>query len=91
LLDEPYESSDNDIRIIKLLEGLSESYWKQVAKYAQAEPVCERLLKLAISRLGLDHPDSAAAVNNLGLVLLRQEKYAKAASSFSQAQALYRK
>lgn len=76
--------SEEDPRLIFTLESLAEVYFN-LEKFAEAEPICAQLLKLAETRLGPEHMDVATASGNLAIICERQEKYAEASMLLQQA------
>ena len=53
--------------------------------YTEAEPLFRQALKIRESKLGPDHPDTAASINNLALLLKDQGKYKEAEPLLRQA------
>ena len=49
-----------------------------MGQYAKAEPLYQRSLKICESKLGPDHPDVAASLNNLAILYKDMGQYAKA-------------
>ena len=79
--------SDKDL--IWPFEGLARFYAGQ-GLYARAEPWYEGCLNTTRDRLGNDHPDVAASLNNLGLLYSSQGRYSEAESLYLQALSLWR-
>ena len=57
-------------------------------KYTEAEALYQRALAIKEAKLGKDHPDVAAILNNLANVYLRQGKYAEAEPLYQRALAI---
>ena len=70
-----------------LLNALAVLYHTQ-SKYAQAEPLYQRVLTLLEQTIGPDHPTLATTLNNLAVVYEAQDKYAEAAPLYQRALAL---
>ena len=81
------DTSPEDPRLAATLNALAVLYHTQ-RKYAQAEPLYERVVKLLEQSIGLDHPTLATALNNLAVVYEAQGKYAEAAPLYQRALAL---
>ncbi len=60
-------------------------------KYAEAEPLALRSLKVSLEQNGPDHPDTATSLNNLATLYKTQEKYDLAESLFKRAFAICEK
>jgi tetratricopeptide (TPR) repeat protein len=60
-------------------------------KYAEAEPLYERVLAINEKILGPEHPSVAMAINNLGSLYFSQAKYEKAEPLVKRALAIYEK
>ena len=60
-------------------------------KYQEAIPIAERALEVAKLARGSEHPETAAALNNLGLLFLTMGEYAKAEPLLQEALRIYRK
>jgi len=56
--------------------------------YAAAEPLFQRALAIWETGLGLEHPNVASALNNLGTLLEAQEKYVEAQPLLQRALAI---
>ena len=52
--------------------------YKTQGKYAEAEPLYQRALRITETALGPDHPSVAIRLNNLALLYKTQGKYAEA-------------
>ena len=50
----------------------------QLGKYADALTMWDDVLQVQVKTLGLEHPDTAATQNNIGIVLFDQGKYPEA-------------
>jgi len=59
--------------------------------YAGARPLYERSLAIREKALGADHPDTAASLNNLGLLLQSQGDYAAARPLYERSLAIMEK
>ncbi|WP_375452924.1 tetratricopeptide repeat protein [uncultured Nostoc sp.] len=70
--------------------GNAKFYYGQ-GLYNQALPWYEQCLEVTIMRLGDEHPDVAASLNNLALLYYSQGRYSEAEPLFIQALALRRK
>jgi len=68
--------SDKDL-LTSALYGLQQ-YYSEQEKFPEAQAVCEEMLNAVQQSLGPFHPDVATAMNNLGLMLKKQGKYAEA-------------
>ncbi len=64
------------------------SYLYYRGRYAEAEPLFKRALAIREQQLGIDHPDTAASLNNLALLYRAQGKYAEAEPLFKRALAI---
>ena len=62
--------------------------WHQ-QRYAEAEPLCERILRTYERRLDPIDPDLAGALRNLANVRFVQERYRKAYKLYRRAAAVY--
>jgi tetratricopeptide (TPR) repeat protein/transcriptional regulator with XRE-family HTH domain len=60
-------------------------YLRARGQFAQARPLLERALRLRRHGLGGDHPDTAASLNNLGLLLGQQGELTAAGALLEQA------
>jgi tetratricopeptide (TPR) repeat protein len=63
-------------------------YLKQVAQYAEAEPLYERAIAIGEKTLGPEHPDLAIMLNNLALLYSVQGKYDEAEPLLKRAFAI---
>ena len=57
-------------------------------RYSEAVPLASRALEMAETKLGMDHPETAASLNNLAGLYLAQEEYAKALPLYERALAI---
>lgn len=57
----------------------------------EAEHLYRRALEMKEKLLGKDHPDVAMTLNNLAVLLKKQEKYEEAASMYERALAIFEK
>jgi CHAT domain-containing protein len=60
-------------------------------KYAEAEPLYKRSIEISEKALGPDHPDVAAALNNLAELYRAQGKYAEAEPLYKRSLAIWEK
>src|SRR5216117_1379065 len=81
------DAGPEDPRLAATLNTLAVLYHTQ-RKYAQAEPLYQRVVKLLEQTIGLDHPTLATALNKLAVVYEAQDKYAEAAPLYQRALAL---
>jgi serine/threonine protein kinase/tetratricopeptide (TPR) repeat protein len=58
--------------------------YRALGRYAEAEPHLERSVRLRTVKLGADHPDTLASMNNLAVLYLRQGKYDTAEHLFQK-------
>ncbi|MBU6453374.1 MAG: tetratricopeptide repeat protein [Cyanobacteria bacterium REEB67] len=77
----------DDQRLIMTLECLAEVIFRQ-GRFAQAEPVCKRVIMIYERKFGPDHPDVGVFTNNLGLIYHHQKKYFMAETEYQKALAL---
>src|SRR6266699_3805442 len=66
------------------LNGLGDLY-KEQARYAEAEPLCQRAIRILEQLLGPEHPHVAYALKSLGDLSKEQGKYAEAESLYQRA------
>jgi tetratricopeptide (TPR) repeat protein len=86
-LEDVQNAGPNDPRLAATLNTLAVLYHSQ-RKYAQAEPLYQRVLKLLEQTIGPDHPTLATTLNNLAVVYEAQDKYAEATPLYERALAL---
>ena len=86
-LEDVENAGPEDPRLAATLNTLAVLYHTQ-RKYAQAEPLYQRVLKLLEQTIGPDHPTLATTLNNLAVVYEAQDKYAEAAPLYQRALAL---
>src|SRR5262252_9233381 len=86
-LEALHDTGPEDPRLAVTLNTLAVLYHTQ-SKYAQAEPLYQRVLKLLEQTVGPDHPTLATTLNNLAVVTEAQDKYAEAAPLYQRALAL---
>jgi tetratricopeptide (TPR) repeat protein len=67
-----------------LMDALA-SYRIELGAYEQALPLCERALTIRKKTLGPDHPDTAASLHNLALLLQAQGDFAEARPVYERA------
>jgi CHAT domain-containing protein/Tfp pilus assembly protein PilF len=85
IADEIFRALNADVfDAIKALDAQMAPLYKQ-GKYAQAIPIVERQLKLAESRLGSEHPNTLATVENLALLHQRLGNYGEAERLFRRS------
>jgi tetratricopeptide (TPR) repeat protein len=77
-LEDVQNAGPEDPRLAATLNTLAVLYHTQ-KKYAQAEPLYQRVLKLLEQTIGPDHPTLATTLNNLVVVYEVQDKYVEAA------------
>jgi tetratricopeptide (TPR) repeat protein len=88
VIAEDFEPDDQ--RLIMTLECLAEVIFKQ-RRYAQAEPVCKRVIMIYERKFGLEHPDLGVFTNNLGLIYHHQKKFFMAETEYQKALAMQSK
>ena len=86
-LEEVQNADPEDPRLAATLNILAVLYHAQ-SKYAQAEQLYQRVLKLLEQTIGPDHPTLATTLNNLAVVYEAQDKYGEAAPLYQRALAL---
>src|SRR5713101_2994948 len=86
-LEDVEHAGPEDPRLAATLNTLAVLYHTQ-RKYAQAEPLYQRVLKLLEQTIGPDHPTLATTLNNLAVVYEAQDKYGEAAPLYQRALAL---
>ncbi len=86
-LEDVQNAGPEDPRLAATLNALAVLYHTQ-RKYAQAEPLYQRVLTLLEQTIGPDHPTLATTLNNLAVVYEAQDKYAEAAPLYQRALAL---
>lgn len=64
---------------------------RELARYAEAEPLLERALGIRERAFGAEHPDTALSLNNLALLYDSQGRYAEAEPLFERALGIYRR
>ncbi|KAI1429343.1 hypothetical protein F5Y12DRAFT_482024 [Xylaria sp. FL1777] len=69
--------ADSTKKDISLYVKIAESYWT-LGKYAEAEPLFRRTLRMREEVLGKRHPDTLISMNNLALVLRTRLKFEEA-------------
>ena len=70
--------------VAKSLNNLALLYQVQ-GKYAEAEPLYKRSLKIREKALGKEHPVVAHSLNNLATVYQAQDRYAEAEPRYKEA------
>lgn len=83
-LEEAETLGENSQQLVISLEGLAEVYWQQT-KYANAAPLCRRLLRIYETSLGADHIDVAVIANNLAMLYHSWKKHDDAERFYRQA------
>jgi tetratricopeptide (TPR) repeat protein len=83
-LEDVQSAGPEDPRLAATLHTLAILYHTQ-SKYAQAEPLYQRVLTLLEQTIGPDHPTLATTLNNLAVVYEAQDKYAEAAPLYQRA------
>jgi tetratricopeptide (TPR) repeat protein len=86
-LEDVQNAGPEDPRLAATLNTLAVLYHTQ-KKYAQAESLYQRVLKLLEQTVGPDHSTLATTLNNLAVVYEAQDKYAEAAPLYERALAL---
>jgi len=86
-LEHVQNAGPEDPRLAATLNALAVLYHAQ-SKYAKAEPLYQRVVKLLEQTVGPDHPTLATTLNNLAVVCEAQDKYAEAAPLYQRALAL---
>jgi tetratricopeptide (TPR) repeat protein len=67
------------------------SYLRERARFAEGEPLCQRVLAMVQKALGPDHPDVATSLNNLAELYRARGKYAEAEPPCQRALAILEK
>jgi tetratricopeptide (TPR) repeat protein len=80
----------DDKRLVATLEALAEINFLQ-RRFAQAEPVCKRVIMLYERKFGHDHADVGTFINNLGLIYHHQKKLFMAETEYQKALAIQTK
>ena len=63
-------------------------YLDRRARYAEAEPLCQRALAIREKAPGPEHPDTAESLNNLALLYRNQGRYGEAEPLYQRALAI---
>jgi hypothetical protein len=82
-------TSGAEISSSYLLDQLASYRVVALAAYAPARLLCERALAIREKTFGLDHPGTAASLNNLAWLLQEQGELAAARPLFKRALAIY--
>src|SRR5260370_38132193 len=69
------------------MNGLAEVYRVQ-GRWADAEPLYRRALRIRELMLGPDHPEVSVTLNSLGLLSFDRGRYVEAESAFKRALAI---
>ena len=78
------EDQGNDLaKLSSLNKQVTELY--QAGKFNEAIPIAQESLELSEKALGPDHPDTAAALNNLAALYDSMGDYAKAEPLYQRA------
>jgi hypothetical protein len=88
VIAEDFEADDH--RLIMTLECLAEVIFRQ-HRYAQAEPVCKRVIMIYERKFGPEHSDVGVFTNNLGLIYHHQKKFFMAETEYQKALAMQSK
>jgi tetratricopeptide (TPR) repeat protein len=64
------------------------AYLDERARYAEAEPLCQRALAILEKAEGPDHPSTATSLNNLAVLYKRQGRYGEAEPLYQRALAI---
>ena len=83
-LEDVANAGPEDPRLAVTLNTLAVLYHVQ-RKYAQAEPLYQRVLKLLEQTVGPEHPTLATTLNNLAVVYEAQDKYREAEPLYQRA------
>src|SRR5262247_1479055 len=83
-LEDVQNAGPEDPRLAATLNTLAVLYHAQ-RKYAQAESLYQRVLKLLEQTIGSDHPTIATTLNNLAVVYEAQNKYGAAEPLYQHA------
>ena len=88
-ISEPYASGSSSLGpehpdVAHSLYGLALLYHEQ-GKYAEAEPLYQRALRIREQQLGPEHPDVAYPLNDLAILYSEQGKYAEAEPLYQRA------
>lgn len=83
-LEDVENAGPEDPRLATTLNTLAVLYHVQ-RKYAQAEPLYQRVLKLLEQTVGPEHPTLATTLNNLAVVYEAQDKYSEAEALYQRA------
>ena len=86
-LEEVQNAGPEDPRHAATLNTLAVLYHAQ-RKYAQAEPLYQRVLTLLEQTVGPEHPTLATTLNNLAVMYEAQDKYSEAEALYQRALAL---
>jgi tetratricopeptide (TPR) repeat protein len=86
-LEDVQNAGPEDPRLAATLNTLAVLYHTQ-RRYAKAEPLYQRVLKLLEQTIGPDHPTLATTLNNLALVYEARDKYGEAVPLYQRALAL---
>jgi tetratricopeptide (TPR) repeat protein len=68
-------------QLASLLQSMGKHYYEQ-GKYAEAEPLAQRALRIREQTPGVEHPELASLLNDLAILYREQGKYAEAESLF---------
>jgi len=80
----------DDQRLIMTLECLAEVTFRQ-QRFAQAEPICKRIIMIYERKFGPQHTDIGVFTNNLGLIYHNQKKFFMAETEYQKALAMQTK
>jgi tetratricopeptide (TPR) repeat protein len=83
-LEDVENAGPEDPRLAATLNTLAVLYYSQ-KKYAKAEPLYQRVMKLLEQTVGPEHPTLATTLNNLAVVYEAQDKYDEAALLYQRA------
>jgi tetratricopeptide (TPR) repeat protein len=89
-LEDVHNASPEDPRLAATLNALAVLYHAQ-SKYAQAEPLYQRVLALMERTLGPDHPNLAATLDNYADLLHKMQREAEAEAAEARAKAIWAK
>ncbi len=88
--EEAEDFGPHDRRLTYVLERLAEAYWHQ-KKYAEAAPVCRRILKTYKVMLGRNHTDVGIVAKNLAILYHLWQKPIDAEMFYREALTIHKK
>ncbi|SRR5712692_1303939 len=87
---EEAEARRSDDLVAKTLDRLAELFYEQ-GRYAEAEPLLRRALKILENAFGPEHPQVAISANHLGHVLEAREQLGEAEALYARSLAINEK